>query len=150
MNGIATLDFVLDYKKLPFDDSFKKFFSDKKTEIVQSLLREALFPKKIEGIMQGLIFPNSFNVQGELAYILAIVVRNKNQINQFLENEFRYEQNLLNENYTECLAILDRIENEISVSLWGIENRFNLMQQIGGIERNWELLNEISKIKKIL
>jgi hypothetical protein len=69
------------------------------------------------------------------------------EINAFLSLKEEFEKSLLLGDYFRAEEILEKIENEICVSLWTIENRLIIAEFDQGLEKNKEILSEINNNK---
>ncbi|UWX60031.1 hypothetical protein N0B40_16690 [Chryseobacterium oranimense] len=133
------------FKSLNFEEAYNSFKNYKNWGLLEYAFHSSLFPTEEEKIKINPILPHVENCQGELAFILFLVIKNKDKINSFLEFEYQFQNNLLFENYQECLNIIDNIENNICYSMWGIESKFNILQKLGGVEENWKYNNNLCK-----
>lgn len=70
----------------------------------------------------------SEHISAEINWILISIRQYSYQLNLFLYYKEEYEAHLLRGNYSEAEQYLDKIENEICFSLWGLENRFLLKE----------------------
>lgn len=133
------------FKSLNFEEAYNSFKNYKNWGLLEYAFQTSLFPTKEEKIKINPILPHVKNYQGELAFILFLIIKNKDKINSFLEFEYKFQNNLLLENYQECLNIIEKIENNICYSIWGIESKFNILQKLGGVEENWKYNNKLCK-----
>lgn len=83
--------------------------------------------------------------QKEVNWLLLSIRKHNKKLNHFLEKKSDFEHALLKGKYLEALEILDYIENNISYSLWGIENKFIIFQELGGLAKNKKYLNDIKE-----
>ncbi|KUJ51736.1 hypothetical protein [Chryseobacterium sp. JAH] len=141
----TTVQDLLSYKALNFEEAYNYFKAYKNWGFFEHVIQDSLFPRKEEKIKINPVLPSTENLQGEFAFIIFLIIKNNKAINNFLEQEYNFQQNLLLENYQECLNIIKYVENNICKSLWGIESKFNILQKIGGIEENWKYNNELCK-----
>lgn len=66
------------------------------------------------------------------------------RIQSFLGYRNEFEKNFINGDYQAAEESLNRLDEEVGVSLWSIESRFSLLEYSGGVEKNKEYLDEIS------
>lgn len=105
-------------------------------------------PKAICEIGDTGIIVNNSNLENEINWIYLSVRKYKEIINSFIEKKKEFSNLLLKGKYKEAEIILDKIDNEISVSLWSIENRFLLIELRKGLKENTNFLNEINTNSK--
>jgi|GEM_PF-1675285 hypothetical protein len=120
------------------------FISKYRTEIkaAKSLIDNALYgknplPKEFSNLNNDDFRHYTGSLEHELNWIVSCLLDFPNEINEFLKLRSLYEDNLFKGNYAEARAILEKIEREICVSSWGIENRFILDEYEFGTEENW-------------
>lgn len=148
MKNLNILDDLISFKKLTFEEALNSFKSYKNYSFFEHIFNNSLFPKNSEEIKTSSIINHVENVEGELAFIVFLLIRNKDKINKFLVYEKQFQKKLLKQDYDSCFQIIEKVNSEICYSLWGIENKFCLLQTTKGIEKNWEFNNElIRKIK---
>ena len=101
-------------------------------------------------------FPTSYNdlrqldflyltdhIDKEINWLIVAIRREKDKLNYFLRLKEKYEKELLLGDYKNARKTIDTIENEISLSIWGMENKFLLNEYEFGLEKNKNLLSEI-------
>lgn len=64
-------------------------------------------------------------------------------INEFIQLKSEFEHYLLVANYEQARKVLDKIELDICISYWSIENRFIIDEYQFGTEKNWETRNKV-------
>ena len=79
----------------------------------------------------------------EVLWATEILKRHAARINSFLEHAREYERTLLGEDYPKSFDLLDKIERDLGISLWLIENRIALLQLAQGLERQKAYLSSI-------
>lgn len=67
------------------------------------------------------------------------------QINKYILLREQYEQFYLSQNYTSAIEVLNRIENEVCVSLWSCGQRLLLSELEHGLESNKATLEFLNK-----
>ncbi len=80
-----------------------------------------------------------------MAWIVESIITYSKQVTSFVYLKKEFENSILLCNYENAEQILQKINNEICVSNWGIENKFILTEEKNGTEENWLQLNKISK-----
>ncbi len=127
-------------------DEFKKIRNGIKSHpFGKQALRSTPLPKKLSDLRKNNIIPHSGNLEAEIAWIMESIKENSVYINKFIELKLQFENAILLCDYDRAKKLLNRIDNEICVSNWGIENAFILSENEKGTEENWLKLNEISK-----
>lgn len=143
-----------------------KKFKDKKlntklklnlpTKAIQSTL--ACFPQIIKNktffqnplpisyleLKKELSFDTVGDIFKELSWVCMEINDYVPEINKFLEYKSDFEKNFFKSNYQFCKEILERVDKEICVSLWGIENNFLLKEHLYGLEKNKSYLSDIN------
>ena len=107
-----------------------------------SLLNNALYglnplPKTYDVLNKSESGYFTGSLKSELIWLVKSLVKYKDAINTFLELQQEFEYSFLSGNYEKARSILFRIDNELCVSLWGIESRFILDEYEKGTEENW-------------
>lgn len=108
-----------------------------------SLLNNSLYgknplPKTYDDLNKnGKRFQPTSTIKKELNWLVACLIDFKKEINHFVVLQKDYEDRLFKGDYKEARSILDKIECEICVSFWSIENRFILDEYEFGTEENW-------------
>lgn len=132
-------------KTLNFSDSTKKIKQALKHPITsKTMFHESSLPKNYSKLRNKIVLPFSGNLEGELAWYIQSLSKFSTLINKFIEIELQFENNIMLENYDLALFNLNKIESEICMSFWGIENMFSTVQNLKGDESNWALLKEIN------
>jgi|GEM_PF-2076383 len=110
--------------------------------------RNSLLPKTYEVLGNGILFrylPDEF--EHELNWYVAHINNFREQINVYLKYRNEYENNLFLGEYNRALEVLNKIDSEICVSIWGLDNHFVLAEYRSGLEKNKELLASINANK---
>lgn len=84
----------------------------------------------------------------EVNWALLSVRKYAAEIQYFIRKQSDYEKALLTGDYKRANEILDEIEKKVCVSLWGIEQRFILIEIEKGLKENTKYLNEINEKNK--
>lgn len=111
------------------------------------VLRNVLFPEKYEFLNQGmLIYAREDDLEKQLCLYSILFSCCSGKINCYLKLKEKYENLLINGDYVNAKNILDEIESNIGVSIWGLDNRFILNEYTGGLESNKDYLASINSI----
>jgi len=111
------------------------------------LIKESLFPESYEKLNQGIMLqylPD--NLERELCWNAIIFNCCFDKINLYLKLKDNYENLLINGEYKKAECILNEIDNNLGVSIWGLDNRFILSEYNGGLESNKEYLAKINSL----
>lgn len=132
-------------KTLNFKDSSKKIKQALLHPVTaKTLFHESSLPQSYSQLRNKKGLPFSENLSGELAWYIQSLSKYSDLINKFIEIEIQFENNIILENYDLALINLNKIENEICKSFWGLENLFSTTEKIGGDVSNWELLKDVN------
>lgn len=142
---VKKLDLIKRIKNSVGDlDGLIKFLSKFRSELKSgnSLLNQALYgtnplPKTIEKLNKGVGSFFSGNHIIELNWLAQSLVEYSSEINSFITLKREFEDKLIRGKYHDARNILYRIDTELCVSFWGIENRFVLEEYQYGTEQNW-------------
>lgn len=114
---------------------------------VSNYLNKNLYPKKYDELFKEIFISNyTLDLNRELIWFTTIIKNNASNINLFLSLKKQYEINLINGHYSEARIFLEKIEKEISISLWTLENKFILEEYSNGLEENKKFLSDINEI----
>ncbi|OGU17126.1 MAG: hypothetical protein A2076_04150 [Geobacteraceae bacterium GWC2_53_11] len=80
----------------------------------------------------------------EFRWCAAIISQNIDLINSFIESRQVIEKEVLDGKNIEALVSLDEMENKFGKTLWGLELKFALIQELEGLKGNKELSNKVS------
>lgn len=95
------------------------------------------FGKQDKGVV------SSVNI--ELKWLVHLFTKYSNEINEFLKLKNKFEKSFLLGDYTVSAATLSEIK-KISISYWGLENKFLQVQNEKGLEFNINLLNKLNSL----
>jgi hypothetical protein len=84
----------------------------------------------------------------EINWSLLAIRKYNLEVQTFINKKTEYEKALVVGDYQKANIILDEIEQEICVSLWGIEQRFILIEIEKGLKENTKFLNDINEKNK--
>src|SRR5690554_2737237 len=119
-----------------FENQFRKDLKSAVSLFERSLYGQNPLPVSYEILNKDDPQYYSGSFKHELNWLVKCLVDFKSEIGTFLTLKMEFEDLLFKGNYLEARKILSRIENEICVSLWGIENRFILDEYEFGTEEN--------------
>lgn len=100
------------------------------------------FPRALDEIRKKRLIPPTNNFEGEIAWLIYSIKQNKEAINKFLEMKNEYESSFIKSDFKSSETILNKIEADISISIWSIEQRFLLEEYKNGTSSNWKTLDE--------
>ena len=116
------------------------------------------FNEKFKELMFGNPLPKSFKELGvceysyasntliqEINWTLIAIRKYSYEVNLFVAYKELFEFNLVLGNYPEAERYLTKIESEICVSVWSLENRFLLLERTEGITDNKALLSKFNQ-----
>lgn len=119
--------------------------------------------KNVNDFVYGSSLPQSINELGdskvlygdgndtfeqEVNWSLLAIRRYNEEIQVFINKKTEFEKALLTGDYHNANIILDEIEQDVCVSLWGIEQRFILIEIEKGLKENTKYLNDINEQNK--
>ena len=84
----------------------------------------------------------------EVNWSILAIRRYQHELNRFLELKNDYEKSILLGEYDNASNLLKLIEDEVCYSLWGIEQRFLLIEIQKGLKENTSYLNDINTENK--
>lgn len=108
-------------------------------------LRNNLLPCRYDNLGENLFEKGFCEFDRQLNWIIAILNNLSDPINTYLRYRDQYENALILGDYDNAIKCLDKIEEEVCVSLWGLDNRFVLAEYSSGLEKNKEFLAETGK-----
>lgn len=104
-----------------------------------------LLPNMYEKLGRTPYFNYSPNdLEHELNWYVALINNHSEKINKYIKYRSVFENYLILGKYEQASEILDTINKQICVSLWGLDNQFVLAENEFGLEKNKELLANIS------
>ena len=113
---------------------------------IKPKLKSIMLPKNMSKIVDNklgvFVDVDESNIVYLVSFYLALF---SDEINQFLNKKREYESMLYSNRYDEAMEILDNIEQDICVTLWGIKQKLVINDLIGGLEQNKLYLESISK-----
>ncbi|MGK4151936.1 tetratricopeptide repeat protein [Kurthia gibsonii] len=122
---------------------------------ISRYLEGNLFPKRLEQLNSS-TSKHFVNLEKELVWLTAILKSNSKIISSFNNYRTQYNDLLFNSDFEKAFEVLQKIENEVGLSMWLIENKIKLLQKIEGISKHKKYLYEIignddvSEIVKII
>ncbi len=84
----------------------------------------------------------------EINWSLLAIRKYSKELQVFINKKTEYEKALVVGDYQKANLILDKIEKEVCISLWGIEQRFILIEIEKGLKENTKFLNDINEKNK--
>lgn len=132
-------------KELDYESSSKKIKQALKHPFSKRLLFDnGCLPKKYSELRKGKQLYFSNNLAGELAWLVNSLSKYTEEINLFIDLEKKYQTSILLGEFETAKEILDKINSDICVSYWAIENIFSVEQKLNGTEANWSFLKELN------
>ncbi|WP_396601053.1 hypothetical protein [Algibacter sp. R77976] len=86
--------------------------------------------------------------ENEINWTLLTIRKYEEKIQIFINKKTEYEKALVTGDYQKANIILNEIEQEVCFSLWGIEQRFILIEIEKGLKENTKYLNDINEQNK--
>jgi hypothetical protein len=86
--------------------------------------------------------------ENEINWTLLTIRKYEGKIQVFINKKTEYEKSLITGDYQKANIILNEIEQDVCVSLWGIEQRFILIEIEKGLKENTKYLNDINEQNK--
>ena len=136
---------VMGLKNFEFDEALKKIGQSIQHPAGKSLLLEKnLLPKSYANIRNTRQTYFTDNLEGEIAWMLKILIINKDELSFFIDKEKEFQEQLLLNNYVNTFNIISEINEKICFSYWAMENIFSLKDKSEDSKENWEFLKEIN------
>lgn len=107
-----------------------------------------VLPHTIGEVGDSNIIVKKSNLESEINWIFISIRKYKDEINKFIEYKKNFEIALLSGSFEIAEELINKIETEICISLWSIENRFLIIEQRKGLKENTNFLNEINTKNK--
>ena len=146
----APYEILTSVKRFEYKQASKKIAQALNYPLTKTILfHKASMPKSFSELRDARQLPNTFNLEGELAWFVKSLSVFFKEINLFVELEDEFQKSILLNTFTESNDILSRINNEICFSYWALENTFSLQQKENGTEGNWQHLKTISEEVKL-
>lgn len=120
-----------DFKTLPHDGEFADIFNSlSKHNSTRHYLYGNLFPGEISEIGQEWEIGYCGDVIAEMRWQLGIIGANHEKLNEILKEKQKVDQHILCNQYPEALYILEVMENRFGCTLWSLENKIFLYEQL--------------------
>lgn len=103
-------------------------------------------PKNISELRTTNFLLYENDLEKEICWNSLIIEKFSDKINNYIVLMDKFEKSIIVGNYNIGDDILNSIENNICVSICGIENRFLLEEYSNGVEKNKKKLSEINKM----
>lgn len=107
-------------------------------------LRSQLFPKNYGQMHVGFSVSPNDGGRKLLLWYASLIEAYSSEIEYYLKCKDEFEKQFITGNYAVAEEILTQIEVKLGYSLWSIESKFSLLEYVGGLEKNKELLEIIS------
>lgn len=134
--------------KTLFDFNEKCIVVDNISEKFDKNIYGNALPKTIEELGgSGFVSESNF-IEDELNWFFLSLRKYEDEVSNFINLKNEFDNNLLLGNYDKALIILNKIDEEVCISLWGIENRLLLGEMIDGLEENKLFLSKVNALKK--
>ncbi|WP_412476977.1 hypothetical protein [Flavobacterium sp. TBRC 19031] len=143
-----------DINKKELIEDLKAFYSFEEQEFILKRI-----PRTFDSLVYGDLFVKNEsdfgkralsyyeNDEKEIGWLVHQFLKHPNEINFFLSKKKQFENTILLGDYAKSSEILAEIK-QVSLSYWGLENKFLLTQYDKGLEFNFKLLNSC-KTKQI-
>lgn len=136
--------FHADYKNLnKFIVRYIKEFSSAKSLLKNAILGTNYLPKSYSQLSTYDYQSYSNSLEMEMNWQVVSFIECSDIINQFIYLKDEFDNLLFIGDFDNARKILDKIESEICVSYWSIENRFIIDEYQFGTEKNWDTRNII-------
>lgn len=80
------------------------------------------------------------NISFYMTYLIVFLYRS--YLSDFIKLKSQYEKNFFSSDYSKCLDILNEIEKKFGYSIWGISQKFKVIELRDGLSENKKLLSE--------
>lgn len=122
--------------------------SEKEVDVILDKLDEDTFEKIIfnplcdnySDLSKPELYLNGSNLKKETDWVLRFLIDYSDEINDFLKHEQEYERFLLLGQYENALNIVNKIDREITVSTWSIQQRLFIAELDKGFAANKDVL----------
>ena len=126
-----------------FDINGKKIINKiKNDEALLNKIFNCWLPKSIESLCSNDIIYIPQNIEAMLEWLVFMINLFKSKINDYLVLKKEYERFLFSLQYDKAYEILKKIESDICISLWSIQQSLLLDELIGGLKQNKEHLGK--------
>lgn len=138
------LAIISELKNLSLIDFRKEVIKAYRHPITKPFILGRHIPKSYSELRESRSSYYSNNLEGEIAWLLESILLSKKYIEEFLNYERVLQKHILIGNNQDASIILDKIENEICFSYWGLELRYFLIEKLSGTEGNWKFASSIN------
>lgn len=134
---------MLKYGGLDFEGSNTKIINAiKKDKVLEKKFKNIFLPKRISEICKyRIIFNSDMNIIASIKLVLCLIDINSEKINLYLNLKQKYEKKLFLNKYVEAYEIINKIENDVCISIWSCSQRMLLEEFLHGLEGNKKLLS---------
>lgn len=114
-------------------------------------ISNAPFPDTLNELGSIPYYYSSLSIEKELIWTASFLQHYKKELDLFLKLREEYYHSLLLGDKETARVMLNKIESDIGVSMWSLQNKIFLLQEIDGLEKHKEyvgdILGEDSKIE---
>ena len=129
--------------------------SSQRTDLFYEITHNGLLKQKFSTQLYGndlellgnqvLLYNAKVSSDEAIGYACFLVDLYSQKINKYILLRGQYEQFYLSQNYISANEVLNKIENEVCVSLWSCGQRLLLSELEQGLEKNKETLEHLSR-----
>lgn len=116
---------------------------DKLDDVTFDYIISDPLPKSLKEISADLDIISENKLDKELGWASRFLNDYENELNLFLKLQAEYDWNLLSGNYTDAKINLDKIDSQVCISLWSVEQRLLIAELEKGFQANKNLLTTI-------
>ncbi|MEQ8154883.1 MAG: hypothetical protein ABRQ25_08385 [Clostridiaceae bacterium] len=131
------------------EDINRIFRSMYKFPDLMNKMEKIFLPKSLEEMcINKMVFNSKINevVIEEISFNVIKLFTNK--INKFVIMKYNYENYLFRGCYIEAFQILEKIEDEICVSIWSCGQKMMLTEKLKGLEEHKKIMSEYLKVTR--
>lgn len=105
-----------------------------------------ILPSSIEELGKNLYIPFVRNkISLEWLWQYRLINKYSSNILKYIEYKEEYEKYILSGNYEKALEIIEKINGEVCISLWGISQMFLIYELKDGVKEQKKFLQELSE-----
>jgi hypothetical protein len=140
-SGRSFSQLLQELQKAPIDIICKVFYSYSTLgELRKKKVFESLFPETYSGLL--VIGGSGKSIERELFWACSVIRLFTIEINKYIRLKKEFERNLLLSNYDNCYLLLSQINDEVSHSVWALQNEILLGQLKDSLEGNKKALKK--------
>lgn len=144
--GMDYIEYFMNHFQVTFIKN--KFDEFMQIPLIKSKTHSRYFPINIESLKKS-EFIEYANLEKTLFWNALVIRHYSKSINKFIEFRNVFSFHLLLGEYEIADKVLDQICSEFGYSLWWIENKLALLEEIGGLKKQKEFTNTILKNETI-